>query len=120
MSPFWSAFANQLRDCGRSATWFLVALGGGFVVLVVSAWALQNGHGDALAAAAAVVGVLLIYHLTAAIRRAVQWRRHRLKFPQLSDDELNKARTKLARRSKPAGPLPSLPVKTRPFCGPVY
>ena len=120
MSPFWSAFANQLRDCGRGATWFLVTLGGFFVLMVVGALAVQNGHANEVVAVAAVGGVLLIYHLVAAIRRAVQWRRHRLKFPQLSSDELNKARTKLTRRSKPAGPLPPLPVKARPFCGPIY
>ena len=120
MSHFWSAFANQLRDCGRGAAWFLVALGGFFILMVMGAWAVDHGHVNKLLGVAAVGGVLLIYQLVAAIRRAVQWRRHRLKFPQLSDDELNQARTKLARRSKPAGALPSLPVKARLFCGPIY
>ena len=117
MSPFWSGFFNQFRDCGRDATWFLVALGGFFVLAVVGAWAMQSGHEKEVVAVAAFGGLLMIYHLAAAIRQAVQWRRHRLKFPQLSSDELNKARSKLARRSKPAG---SLPVKPRPFSGPVY
>ena len=120
MSPFWSAFANQLRDCGRGATWFLVALGGGFVLLVMGALAVEKGHVNEVIGVAAVGGVLMVFQLGVAIRRAVQWRRHRLKFPQLSDDELNKARTKLAKRSQPARPLPTLPVKVRPFSRPIY
>ena len=120
MSHFWSAFANQLRDCGRGAAWFLVALGGFFILMVMGALAVDHGHVNEVIGVAAVGGVVMLCQLAAAIRRAVQWRRHRLKLSKLSDDELTKARAKLARRSKSAGPLPPLPVKARPFCGPIY
>ena len=120
MSHFWSAFANQLRDCGRGVTWFFVALAGVFILLVLAALAMDSGHVNEVIGVAAVGGVVALYQLAAAIRRAVQWRRHRLKLSKLSDDELTKARTKLVRRSKPTGPLPPLPVKARPFCGPIY
>ncbi len=101
MSHFWSAFAHQLRDCGRSAIWFFVALGGGFVLLVLGAWALQSGYDNEVIGVVAAGGVAMLYQLAIAIRREVQWRRHRLKFSQLSDDELNKARAKLARHPQP-------------------
>src|SRR5882724_575537 len=120
MNCFWSGFFNQLHDCGRGATWFLVTLGGFFVLMVLAAVALQKGHEDTVISLAAIGGVLIIYHLAVAIRRAIQWRRHRLKFPQLSRDELNKARSKLTKRSKPARPLPVSPVRARLFDGPIY
>ena len=120
MNCFWSGFFGQLRECGRGATWFLVTLGGLFVLLVMTALAIQSGHEKEVIGIAAVGGVLLACHVAKVIRRAILWRRHRLKFPQLSRDELNKARSKLMKRSKPPGLLPPVPVKARLFDGPVY
>jgi hypothetical protein len=122
MNAFWFGFFTQFRDCGRSAAWFLVTLGGMFVALVLIAWAVDHGHGDSIVAGIGVTGLVLICFLAAAIRRALRDRRHHLKFPGLSEDEVKKARAKLARRANLARTLPVAPAKlrTRAPVGEVY
>jgi hypothetical protein len=122
MNTFWFGFFNQFRDCGRSAAWFLVTLGGSFVGLVLMAWAFDNGHGDSVAVAFGVFVLLMVCRLTAMIRRALRDRRHRLKFGGLSEDELKKARARLAQHRKTTRTLPASPtrIKTRAPVGEFY
>jgi len=122
MNFFWSSFFGHLQGCGRSATWFLVTLGGLFVFLIVSAWAIETGHGDSIAAALITAAVCFTILLGVAIRRAIVWSRDCLKLTKLSDDELSKARAKLAKRVKTAAPLAPSParLRTRPPVGEVY
>ena len=122
MNTFWFGFFNQFRDCGRSAAWFLVTLGGSFVGLLVVAWAVGNDHGDSVAVAAGAVVLFVLCQLIAAIRRVLRDRRHRLKFGELSEDDLKKARARLAQRGKLKQTLPASPtrIKTRAPVGEIY
>ena len=121
MNSFWASFFDQLRTCGRSATWFLVTLGLSFAFLLITAWALQNGHSDSIVAALVTAVVFFAILLAVSIRRAILWRRERCKLSKLSDDELTKARARLARRGKlSAYPSATRPQRVRPTPGEVY
>jgi hypothetical protein len=123
MNAFWSGFFGQFRDCGRNAGWFLFAFGGLFIGMLFVAWAMDNGRGDIVVGCLALMTLVAICFLIAAIRRGLRERRHRLKFPGLSEDELKKARAKLAQqRGKQTRTLPVSPAKlrTRPPVGEVY
>jgi uncharacterized membrane protein HdeD (DUF308 family) len=111
MNSFWASFFGHFQSCGRNAAWFLGALGGLFVFLVLSALAIENGHGESVAAAMIVAAVFGLGFVCAAVRRAWLDRRHRLKFPKLSSDERTKARSRLV---KPRAPV-KLPPQPPPW-----
>ena len=122
MNAFWFGFFSQFRDCGRNAAWFLMALGSLFVGLLFVAWAVDNGRGDIVVAGLALMGLIAICFFIAAIRRGLRERRDRLKFPGLSEDEVKKARAKLAQSGKQTRTLPvsAAKLRTRPPVGEVY
>lgn len=109
MNPFWGSFFDHLKDRGRNAALFVVALGGLFVLLIVTAWAVENGHDDSIIAALSAAGLFFAIFAGGAIRRMFLNRRDRLKFPKLSSDELRKARSKLVNNpgTAPAAGVPS-------------
>jgi hypothetical protein len=111
MNSFWASFFDHFKSCGRNAAWFLIALGGIFVFLVVSAWAIDNGHGELVGATVLTVVVYVLLLGCAAFRRAWLDRKNRLRFPKLSSDERIKARSKLV---KPCQPV-KLPPRPPPW-----
>src|SRR5438132_8298809 len=101
MNPFWASFFDHFKSCGRNAAWFLIALGGLFVFLVFSAWAIDNGHGQLVMAAVISVAAYFLLVCCTAFRRAWLDRKNRLRFPRLSSDERLKARSKLVKPYQP-------------------
>ena len=109
MNPFWASFFDHFKSCGRNAAWFLIALGGLFVFLVISAIAIDNGHGELVVGAVVVTAVYFFVLVSTALRRAWVDRRNRLRFPKLSSDERIKARSKLVKPCQPVKLLQSPP-----------
>ena len=95
MSPFWSSLFGHLRDCGRNATLFLVALGGSLGVLLVCAMVCQSELGRFIPPALPWLGLLAVVWICVVIHRARVRRRARLARSPMSDDELRVARSKL-------------------------
>jgi small neutral amino acid transporter SnatA (MarC family) len=102
MSPFWGSFAEHFKGCGRNATLFLIALGAFAGLMVLAAFLEENlgthRFGVYALRAAGGIGLVTGIWLCVAIRRSLARRRQRLRFPQLSSDELDKARSKLRNR----------------------
>ncbi len=109
MNPFWASFFNHFKDCGRNAAWFLIALGGLFVFLVLSAVAIDNGHGELVVAVIITMAVYFVLLCCTALRRAWVDRKNRLRFPKLSSDERIKARSKLVKPCQPVKLPPQPP-----------
>ncbi len=102
MSPFWAGLFENLRERGRNATLFLVALAALVGLLVLGAVLeriLRSVDIDAdaarvvLALAALAAAALLVR----GMRRAFFGPRGRSSISRLSSDELTKARSKLQR-----------------------
>jgi len=100
MSPFWATLFQQLKDSGRDATLFIIALAGFFIVLVIAAVIFGTGLYRYIVPALPFIALLVLVRTCFSIRRAWRNRRHRLQYPPLSADELRKARTKLTRDSQ--------------------
>ena len=97
MNHFWASLFDSLKDCGRNATLFLVALAGFFVALTLAAILFGTGLYRYIGPALPVIAILVLVWACVSIRRTLLNRRHRLRYPPLSVDELRKARTKLTR-----------------------
>src|SRR5882724_11458035 len=100
MSPFWAGLFDQLKDCGRNATLFVITLGGLFVLLVVLAFICAKGLQEYLFYALPLAGMFLLRWTWNAVRRARRGRNDPGLNRPLSDDELRVARSKL---TKPRG-----------------
>jgi hypothetical protein len=101
MSHFWTSFFAHLKDCGRNATLFMIALAGGFGLMLLIAALYENHLENYLIG---VLGILASFALTsgiAGIARARARRRDRLGGSPLSVDEMRKARAKLTKNSGP-------------------
>lgn len=109
MNPFWSSFFDHFKSCGRNAAWFLIALGGLFVFLVVSAVAIDSGHGELVIGTIIAVAFYFLVLCCTAFRRAWIDRRNQLRFPKLSSDERIKARSKLVKPNQPVKSSPQAP-----------
>jgi hypothetical protein len=109
MNPFWASFFDHFKSCGRNAAWFLIALGGVFVFLVVSAVAIDSGHGELVVATIVAMIVYFLALCCTALRRAWVDRKNRLRFPKLSSDERIKARSKLVKPRRPMKLSPQPP-----------
>jgi len=97
MGPFWSSLFEQLRDCGRSASLFLITLGGLFVLLCLVAFLCSTELYKYLWPALPVILLYAAVWAVVRFRRARTRRRERLVPSPLSRDELRVARSKLKR-----------------------
>ena len=88
MSPFWGSLGEQLKDCGRNATLFLLSLAAIIGLLIFA---------ESLAFALPLAGFFLLLWLVVVIWRMFFRRRERSKYSRLSSDELTKARSKLVK-----------------------
>ncbi len=100
MSPFWAGLFENLRGRGRNAGLFLVVLPTLLVTTLVAVQIPDEIYHDYVIPVLPWVGALLCLFMARAILRARARRRERLRRPPLSPDELNKARTKLVKRSR--------------------
>ena len=99
MSPFWTSFFVHLKDCGRSATIFMITLAGLFFFIVLTVVICENHLQDYVIRALPAVGVFAVVWAGVTVRRARARRRERLGYPPLSYDELRKARSKLTKNN---------------------
>jgi hypothetical protein len=90
MQPLWNTWR-----CRRNANFFMQALAGFFVLLIVSAIIRQNDLGQYVAPVLIALSLLAAVWLGQAIRRARTRHRERLPRSPLSRDELRVARSKL-------------------------
>jgi membrane protein implicated in regulation of membrane protease activity len=101
MSPFWASLFDGLKDRGRNATVFIIALGVFFACVFIAAGIAENIASssdiyDYAKPALRCLVVLAVFLLCLAIRQAFSRRkRRRPNFSRLSSDELAKARSKL-------------------------
>ena len=101
MNHFWASLFEHLKGCGQNATLFLLALAGVFAMVTLTALALEPQVRRHLVAALPWLGLLLFVWICWIVRRMRARRRERLRHSPLSEDELSKARRKLARSSDP-------------------
>ena len=101
MNHFWVSLFEHLKGCGQNATLFLIALGGVFGLVVVAAIIVQSELRQYFIGALPWLGIVLAVWTCQAIRRARARRRERLLQSPLSEDELSKARCKLAKSRDP-------------------
>jgi hypothetical protein len=95
MDSFWGSLFEHLKQCGRNAAIFLVALALVVGLLLIS---ISAGHSDLLPfvlGGVAGIGLCVVLRLAISFRRNFLIQRERLRFPQLSSDEVTKARSKL-------------------------
>jgi len=99
MSPFWTSLSERLKDHGRDATLFLVVLAGFVVLALIAAISISRTDvGKVIAPALPLAAIFILTWAGFSIRRALINRRRRRQYPPLSDDELQKARSKLTRQ----------------------
>lgn len=98
MTPFWASFFEQLRDCGRNGTVFLITLGTLFIALALVAIIYANNLQQYIVKALPFAGVLIFVWTLNAVRRARRQSTGGNISGRLSDDELIKARSKLGRK----------------------
>jgi hypothetical protein len=97
MNPFWTSFFEHLRDCGRDATLFLMALAGFVGLLVIIAILETTALREYFLQAALVALLFTLVRLALLLRRFRARRRNPLRFPPLSRDERRVARSKLVK-----------------------
>jgi len=95
MGPFWTSFFEHLKDCGRNAAVFYLALAGVFLSLIAGLIIYETGLYRYLIRAAPFMGFFVLAWTVLAIRRLRERRRQRWQFQKLSEDELRVARSKL-------------------------
>ena len=97
MSHFWTSFFLHLKDCGRSATLFMITLAGLLMLLVVIALLCEYNVQGYVLRALPGAGVFAVIWAGVTTRRVRARRRERLVCPPLSFDERRKARSKLVK-----------------------
>lgn len=98
MGHFWTSFFEHLRDCGRNATLFLVALTGFFLLLSLGALVYALGWYRYLVLAWPVIAIAALVRLVVLLRRRRSLRRQHDHVAPLSENELHRARAKLRKR----------------------
>ena len=101
MNNFWASLFDHLKGCGQNATLFLVALAGVFGLVALIAVAIEPQARRYLVASLPWLGVFLAVWTGWFVRRVRARRRERLGHSPLSEDELAKARCKLAKSRDP-------------------
>jgi hypothetical protein len=97
MNHFWASLFDHVKGCGQNATLFLVALAGILGLVVVAAIIVQSELRQYFIGVLPWLGIFLVVWICQAIRRARARRRAKLPHSPLSEDELSKARCKLAK-----------------------
>ena len=97
MGPFWTSFFEHLRDCGRDAALFMMALAGFIAVLGIIAVLESTWLRDYFLQGALVMLLFALIRFALLVRRFRARRRERLRFPPLSRDEQRVARSKLVK-----------------------
>lgn len=98
MGPFWYHFFEQLRQCGRNATLFLLVLPLICALLSLGVALYVTGWYQYLWPGLAFLGVFGFYRCAIAVRRARARRGLRSQFSPLSEIELRRARAKLQKK----------------------
>lgn len=96
MSPFWAGLFENLRGRGRNATLFIVTLPSLLMAAVFGAQIPQEVCRDYILPGLLLVGLIVLAWSVRNFLQARRRRRGRLPGGPLSDDELSKARTRLA------------------------
>jgi hypothetical protein len=100
MSSFWGSLFEHLRDCGRNATLFLIALAGIGLVLLAGLILSEFDVLERVTEVWPLLAAIAAAWIFLTIRRALRRHRERIRFPPLSCDELRVARSKLMRDRK--------------------
>ncbi len=95
MSLFWTSLFAHLKNCGRNAAFFIIALAGVFILVLLCAWFCASGLLQYLGPVQPWLGLLAAIWACASLRRALARRRERLQRVPLSDHELQVARARL-------------------------
>lgn len=101
MNSFWTSLFDNLKVCGRNATFFVCLLAAFFGVPVLIAVLSETGARDYVLPALPWIGVFALAWAARAIRRARARRRERLERHPLSRDELRVARSRLMKDRNP-------------------
>jgi hypothetical protein len=101
MNHFWASFFAHLKDCGRNATIFMIALACVFGVMLLIAELYEKHLENYLIGVLAVLAVFALINGIASIVRARVRRGQRVGGSPLSLDEMRKARQKLTKNSSP-------------------
>jgi uncharacterized membrane protein YbhN (UPF0104 family) len=101
MNHFWASFFVHLKDCGRNATLFMIALAGVFGLMLLTAALYENHLENYLIGVVSVAAIFMFVSTIAAFVRARTRRRERLSHSPLSLDEMRKARAKLTKNNGP-------------------
>jgi hypothetical protein len=97
MSPFWISFFEDVKDCGRNATLFVVTLGALLLGLLVVVALCESELGKYIIPALPLAGGMAVFWVSVAFPPARARRRERLNYSPLSDDDLRVARLKLTK-----------------------
>ena len=104
MSPFWVGLFENLKERGRNATLFIVALAALFGVLLVSGVLSEilssKDYGDYARIVLTLLGLAAVIWCGRACYRGFFGKYDRSNISRLSSDELTKARSKLLRNQK--------------------
>ena len=100
MNHFWANFFEHLRDCGRSATLFMLTLAVLFALLIATVIIIENDLHKYLLPAIPVLILYTVAWAGLAIRRVRSRRRQRLENRPLSFDEMRVARLKLRKKNE--------------------
>jgi hypothetical protein len=95
MKPFWGSLFEHLKDCGRNATIFVLALGGLLSSLILIGIINESPLHDYIPQIVAGLGFVAACWICVAIRRIFARRREHPERGPLSCDELRVARSKL-------------------------
>jgi hypothetical protein len=101
MTHFWASFFAHLKDCGRNATLFMIALAGVFGVMLIIVALYENHLENYLVGVVLVIAIFMFISTIAEFVRARTRRQERLSHSRLSLDEMRKARAKLTKNDRP-------------------
>jgi hypothetical protein len=99
MSAFWGGLGEGLKNRGRNATLFIIALIG-IILILLLANAVSHAGLPIVPSALLILATPVVLLVVIAARRI--WSRNRLRGidPPLSQDELSKARAKLSKSAR--------------------
>lgn len=92
MSPFWTGFCQQFKECGRGTTSFVLTVAT-LLALFIAGIIIDKTEPNPKVLAG--IAALVALPFAVVVYRAWKRRRERLNFSPLSSDELVRARSKL-------------------------
>jgi len=114
MSPFWSSFCHQFRQCGRSGTWFIATILALVGLPALAAFLDAQGASQFIGPLFAGLTLIFGFWLFGLIRRAWKRRKDFWERRPLSSDEIRVARSKLKSAYPPRTiikPMPDTDLK---------